>query len=171
MKKILGLDLGTNSIGWAVVNEAEGGVLQGIEATGSRIIPMSADQMGDFEKGNSVSQTKERTGYRGTRRLRERFLLRRERLHRVLALMGFLPEHYSSSIDQYGKFIKGTELKIEWRRNTKGEYEFIFQDSFESMLFCARNTMSNQQEPFYLTKCVDTQIETPPASFQKNPEI
>ena len=47
MKKILGLDLGTNSIGWAVVNEAEG-VLQGIEAAGSRIIPMSADQMGDF---------------------------------------------------------------------------------------------------------------------------
>ena len=151
MKKILGLDLGTNSIGWAVVNEAEGGVLQGIEATGSRIIPMSADQMGDFEKGNSVSQTKERTGYRGTRRLRERFLLRRERLHRVLALMGFLPEHYSSSIDQYGKFIKGTELKIEWRRNTKGEYEFIFQDSFEKMLeafrFVYPHILSNRKVP------------------------
>ena len=134
MKKILGLDLGTNSIGWAVVSEVEDGVLQGIDAAGSRIIPMSADQMGDFEKGNSVSQTKERTGYRGTRRLRERFLLRRERLHRVLNLIDFLPEHYASSIDEYGKFVKGTEPKIEWRRNDDGKYEFIFQDSFEKML-------------------------------------
>ena len=134
MKKILGLDLGTNSIGWAIVNESEDGTLNGIDSAGSRIIPMSADQMGDFEKGNSVSQTKERTGYRGTRRLRERFLLRRERLHRVLNLMGFLPEHYSSCIDEYGKFVKGTEPKIEWRRNGERNYEFVFQNSFERML-------------------------------------
>ena len=61
MKKILGLDLGTNSIGWAVVNGEEvsdGLKLTGIQAAGSRIIPMSADQMGDFEKGNSISQTR-----------------------------------------------------------------------------------------------------------------
>lgn len=63
MKKILGLDLGTNSIGWAVINKAENegkDVLCGIEAAGSRIIPMDATIMGDFEKGNSVSQTKDR---------------------------------------------------------------------------------------------------------------
>ena len=134
MKKILGLDLGTNSIGWAVVNKSESDILTDIDAAGSRIIPMSADQMGDFEKGNGVSQTKERTGYRGTRRLRERFLLRRERLHRVLNLIGFLPDHYAVSIDGYGKFKKGTEPKIEWRRNAEGKHEFIFQDSFEQML-------------------------------------
>ena len=70
MKKILGLDLGTNSIGWAVVTEEHkdnSSFLTGIDAAGSRIIPMSADIMGDFEKGNSVSQTRDRTGYRGTR--------------------------------------------------------------------------------------------------------
>lgn len=139
MKKILGLDLGTNSIGWAVVNKSESEVLTNIEAAGSRIIPMSADQMGDFEKGNSISQTKERTGYRGTRRLRERFLLRRERLHRVLNLIGFLPEHYAPCIDEYGKFKKGTEPKIEWRQNDEGKHEFIFQDSFEKMLEVFRN--------------------------------
>ena len=134
MKKILGLDLGTNSIGWAVVDASEEGELKGIDAAGSRIIPMTADQMGDFEKGNSVSQTRERTGFRGARRLRERFLLRRERLHRVLSMIGFLPEHYASSVDGYGKFVKGTEPKIEWRRNDEGTYEFMFQDSFEKML-------------------------------------
>lgn len=137
MRKILGLDLGTNSIGWAVVTEEQKddrSYLSGIDGAGSRIIPMSADQLGDFEKGNTISQTKERTGYRGTRRLRERFLLRRERLHRTLGIMGFLPKHYAESIDEFGKFHKGTEPKIEWRKGENGKHEFIFQSSFYEML-------------------------------------
>lgn len=137
MKKILGLDLGTNSIGWALVNEESSGntsFITGIDGAGSRIIPMSADQMGDFEKGNSISQTADRTRYRGMRRLRERFLLRRERLHRVLRIMDFLPEHYSAALDKMGKFVKGAEPKIEWRKNDVGKFEFLFQDSFNEML-------------------------------------
>jgi CRISPR-associated endonuclease Csn1 len=43
MAKILGLDLGTNSIGWAVVDNEK----NSIEAAGSRIIPMDAGLMGD----------------------------------------------------------------------------------------------------------------------------
>ena len=39
-KKILGLDLGTNSIGWAVVNEND--EKKSISHAGSRIIPMDA---------------------------------------------------------------------------------------------------------------------------------
>ena len=139
MKKILGLDLGTNSIGWAVVNEAgeiESSSIQNIEAAGSRIIPMSADITGAFERGNSVSQTEERTRMRGMRRLRERFLLRRERLHRVMKIMNFLPEHYAESIGAYGKFKEGLEPKIEWKKNENGKYEFIFQESFNQMLAC-----------------------------------
>lgn len=137
MRKILGLDLGTNSIGWALVNEdsvKDTSFITGIDGAGSRIIPMSSDIMGNYEKGNSVSQTEERTRYRGIRRLRERFLLRRERLHRVLRIMGFLPEHYSASIDRMGKFLKGTETKIEWAKNKDGKYEFLFQDTFHEML-------------------------------------
>ena len=46
MKTILGLDLGTNSIGWAVVKanvDNEGNTtLNRIEAAGSRIIPLDA---------------------------------------------------------------------------------------------------------------------------------
>jgi hypothetical protein len=60
---------------------------------------MSQDILGEFGKGNSVSQTAARTDYRGVRRLRERFLLRRERLHRVLNVLNFLPKHYASQID------------------------------------------------------------------------
>lgn len=110
MKHILGLDLGTNSIGWAVINaikeeNTQKEQLIGINTAGSRIIPMDAAQLGDFNKGNTVSQTANRTQFRGVRRLYERKKLRRERLHRILQLLGFLPKHYASQLDRYGKFI------------------------------------------------------------------
>ena len=89
MKKILGLDLGTNSIGWALIQQDFENKQGEILGMGSRIIPMTQDIKDEFGKGNSVSQTAERTGYRGVRRLRERYLLRRERLHRVLNIIKF----------------------------------------------------------------------------------
>lgn len=138
MKKILGLDLGTNSIGWAVVNgeETENNELklQKIEASGSRIIPMDASVLGDFDKGNSISQTADRTKYRGTRRLRERCLLRRERLHRVLQILNFLPNHYANELDKYGKIIKNKEPKLAWFKDQNNHYKFLFEESFNEMI-------------------------------------
>lgn len=137
MKKILGLDLGTNSIGWAVVKcepKDEKEQIVGIESAGSRIIPMDAAILGDFDKGNSISQTKERTDKRMARRIRERCLLRRERLHRVLNLLGFLPEHFAKELNRYGQFAADSEPKIVWRKKAEGKFEFIFQDSFREML-------------------------------------
>ena len=118
MKTILGLDLGTNSIGWALIEQDFKNKQGNILGLGSRIIPMSQDVLGDFGKGNSVSQTAVRTGYRGIRRLRERFLLRRERLHRVLNILGFLPGHYADCIDfgkHPGKFLDNAEPKIAYQ--------------------------------------------------------
>lgn len=128
MKNILGLDLGTNSIGWALIDMDA----KEIKGMGSRIIPMSQDVLGDFAKGNSVSQTAERTRFRGIRRLRERHLLRRERLHRVLHILGFLPEHYENQIDfskHWGKFLADTEPKLAYNKRN-----FIFKDSFNEMI-------------------------------------
>ncbi|WP_418359732.1 type II CRISPR RNA-guided endonuclease Cas9 [Sphingobacterium detergens] len=130
-KTILGLDLGTNSIGWALIKldfEKKVGEILGM---GTRIIPMSQDILGEFGKGNSISQTAERTGYRGVRRLRERFLLRRERLHRVLNLLGFLPPHYASQIDfttKLGQFINHSEPQISYNSG------FVFAESYDEML-------------------------------------
>ena len=117
MKRILGLDLGTNSIGWAVVNATpkkdEREKIHGIEALGCRIIPMDAAILGDFDRGNSISQTAERTRLRGIRHLVERHLLRRERLHRVLDILGFLPPHYAQELDRYGKILKDKEGHLQ----------------------------------------------------------
>ena len=132
MKKILALNLRTNSIGWALVEQdfeqKEGKIL----GMGSRIIPMDAAILGDFDKGNSVSQTAERTKYRSVRRLRERHLLRRERLHRTLNVLNFLPEHYAAEIDfakRFGKFKPETEPKLTYHNN-----EFLFKTSYQEML-------------------------------------
>ena len=138
MKRILGLDLGTNSIGWAVLLSSldENGEfhLDRIEAAGSRIIPMDAAMLGDFDRGNSISQTAERTRLRGIRHLLERCLLRRERLNRVLDILGFLPLHYSQSLNRYGKIKEGEEPKLAWYKNVDGKNEFLFKDSFNEML-------------------------------------
>ena len=137
-KHILGLDLGTNSIGWAVINasknEEDKEQLDGINCDGVRIIPMDAAVLGDFDKGNSKSQTADRTQYRSMRRLYERGKLRRERLHRVLALLNFLPLHYSNQLNRYGKFIAATEPKLPWHKDEQGHWTFIFQESFDEML-------------------------------------
>ncbi len=137
-KHILGLDLGTNSIGWAVINREEKEetvpVLSGIADAGSRIIPMDAGMQSDFAKGNTVSQTKDRTQYRGARRVRERHLLRRERLHRVLALTGFLPQHYADALTRYGKFKGGVECRLTWTKDNEGKPLFLFADSYNEML-------------------------------------
>lgn len=137
MKKILGLDLGTNSIGWAVIGTDENKNPKEILGLGSRIIPMDAATLSDFDKGNSKSQTAERTGFRGTRRLRERQLLRRERLHRVLHLMGFLPKHYEQFIDfenRVGKFLSNSEPKLAWNEIEPKCFDFIFKTSFDEMI-------------------------------------
>lgn len=130
MKRILGLDLGTNSIGWAVIDKEN----NKIEAAGSRIIPMDAGRLGDFEKGNSISFTADRTKSRGMRRLIERQKLRRERLLRVLNIMNFLPEHFASQINRYGKFTNDDEPKLAWRNGKDGKPEFIFKNSFDEMV-------------------------------------
>ena len=136
MKRILGLDLGTNSIGWALVNLDFDNKKGEINGLGSRIIPMAQDILGKFDAGQSHSQTAERTGFRGTRRLYQRNNLRRERLHRALNIMGFLPEHYTTFIDfekHLGQFKKGKEPKLNYRKNKNRKHEFIFMDSFLEM--------------------------------------
>ncbi len=141
MKNIIGLDLGTNSIGWAKISVDEDGKFSPQIALGSRIIPMSQDVLGKFDSGVTESQTAVRTDYRSHRRLRERSLLRRERLHRVLHILKFLPDHYDKALGwdkndnkTYCKFIDDSEPKIAWKRSENGKMEFIFMDSFNEML-------------------------------------
>lgn len=85
MKKILGLDLGANSIGWALVNEAENKNEQSeIIKLGVRVNPLTTDEQTDFEKGRPLSVNADRTLKRGARRNLQRFKLRRKNLIEIL---------------------------------------------------------------------------------------
>ena len=165
MKKILGLDLGTNSIGWSLIeSDFENGFGE-ILGMGSRIIPMSQDILGKFDSGISISQTALRTGFRGTRRLYQRDNLRRERLHRVLNVLGFLPIHYANNIDfekNFGQFKNGKEPKLNYEMDENGKHKFIFMNSFFEMVTEFEDKGQNIKIPFdwtlyYLRKKALTQ--------------
>ena len=85
MKKILGLDLGTTSIGWALVNEAEHSEEQSsIIRLGVRVNPLTVDEAQNFEKGKSIETNSARTLKRGMRRNLQRYKLRRQALIKLL---------------------------------------------------------------------------------------
>lgn len=94
MKKILGLDLGTNSIGWAVVNEAENKEEKSsIVKLGVRVNPLTVDELTNFEKGKSITTNADRTLKRSMRRNLQRYKLRREHLIEILKNNGFISDN------------------------------------------------------------------------------
>lgn len=99
MKKVLGLDLGTASIGWALVNEGEGKKQQSeIVKLGVRVIQYdtfskvdkngviseSRDAVEEFSMGRGLSPNAKRTAMRGARRRLDRYNQRRENLFEIL---------------------------------------------------------------------------------------
>ena len=93
MKKILGLDLGTTSIGWAVVNEAEhSNEVSSIIKLGVRVNPLTVDEERNFESGKPVTTNADRTLKRSMRRNLQRYKLRRNNLIEVLKDSGWISD-------------------------------------------------------------------------------
>lgn len=93
MKKILGLDLGTGSIGWAMVNEAETNEeTSSIIKVGVRVNPLTVDELTNFEKGKSITTNADRTLKRSARRNLQRYKLRRENLIEILKENNFISD-------------------------------------------------------------------------------
>lgn len=90
MKKILGLDLGSSSIGWAMIEENESSTR--ILGMGSRIIPLDTDEKDEFSKGNKISKNQKRTQRRTQRKGIDRYQLRRKALTRFLMEHEMFPE-------------------------------------------------------------------------------
>ena len=68
LRNILGLDLGTTSIGFAHVIEADTSKQSSIKKIGVRVNPLTTDEQTNFEKGKPVSVKADRTLKRGARR-------------------------------------------------------------------------------------------------------
>jgi CRISPR-associated endonuclease Csn1 len=89
MKKILGIDLGITSIGWALIEENE--TERKILGLGSRIIPLSTDDKDEFSSGNKISKNQKRTLRRTQRKGYDRYQLRRRDLKEALSQAQMLP--------------------------------------------------------------------------------
>lgn len=115
MKKILGLDLGSASIGWALAYEPESEDEQRIiAAMGVRIIPLTGNDTDVFSKKNAISNNAARTQKRGMRRNIFRYKLRRDHLRKILEKLGMFPtkEFFElSAIDLYS--LRDKALKEE----------------------------------------------------------
>lgn len=101
MSKILGLDLGTNSIGWAVVDDTNNKIL----GIGSRIFPegVKADTIGKGDKEESKNAS--RRNSRQQRRQFYRKRLRKIRLLRTLIELNMCPLTHSE-LDLWAKWDK-----------------------------------------------------------------
>ena len=165
MKKILGLDLGTNSIGWALVEIDHEKKVVRIIGLGSRILAMDAGEISTFETGGKLaSSAAQRTEKRSPRRLNERYLLRRDRLHCVLNLLQCLPKHYRLSIEfenekkkRSGKFKNGKEEKLAYYKDDDGKYQFLFMDAYQEM----ENEFRQQHPNLFYAKSNGKQTKIP----------
>tara|TARA_R110002096_G_scaffold436013_1_gene665098 strand:+ start:12 stop:4199 length:4188 start_codon:yes stop_codon:yes gene_type:complete len=90
MKKILGLDLGTTSIGWGLVEDSEDKEKSKIIKLGVRVNPLTTDEKTNFEGGKPISTNTDRTLKRGARRNLDRYQLRRDNLIEILIENDFI---------------------------------------------------------------------------------
>lgn len=104
MSRILGLDLGTNSIGWAVVDK-NGNTVR-LDEKGVHIFSEGVK----IEKGNEKSRAAERTGFRSARRIKFRRKIRKYQTLKAL-------------VKNNPKFCPLTMDKLEhWRESNFREY-------------------------------------------------
>lgn len=128
MKK-LGLDLGTNSIGWGIIdtNNTE----KPIQNCGVYIFPEGVK----IEKGVESSKASERTGYRSARRLKFRRKLRKYETLKVLIEYSMCP-------------LTVEELE-KWRK------EKIYPTSQEYINWYRTDELNNWEPYFLRKKCVE----------------
>lgn len=129
MKKILGLDLGTTSIGWALVNEKENeNESSSIIRLGVRVNPLTVDEKSNFERGKSITTNADRRMKRSMHRNLQRYKLRRKNLIECLL------EHHIIT-DETPLFEQGNNTTFQtYRARAKAVTEVITLEEFARVL-------------------------------------
>jgi CRISPR-associated endonuclease Csn1 len=125
MSKIkLGLDLGTNSIGWSVLEKYAGKYdFLEFEDENGNLIPTKGSYI--FQKGADAkenSKAAERRGFRGARRRLERIILRKIATLKVLNEFGLCPKFEEGELNKWKNkriYPDENEKFIEWQRTGK----------------------------------------------------
>ena len=112
MERILGIDTGTNSLGWAIVDNEDG--VKKLITKGSNIFSEGVK----IEKGIESSKAAERTEHRSVRKHYWRRKIRKIRLLTILSANHLCPplEQYSLRQWRLKKVYPDNELFMEWQR-------------------------------------------------------
>ena len=136
MAKVIGLDLGTNSIGWAILKTSDerGNDFTGIIASGVRIFQEGVDRT---TTGAELSKNAARRAARGARKLHKRRNQRREALKRLLVENGLLPSeatqwHELMQKNPYELRALGVEKKISLFELGRALYHINQRRGFKS---------------------------------------
>lgn len=136
----LGLDIGTNSIGWCIYRLNEKGGPSGIVRMGSRIFS-------DGRQAKSMaSLAAERRIARQMRRRHDRVLKRQSRFLQGLVQFGLMPEDASkrqslSQLDPYELRLKGLDHRLEAHELGRALYHLVKRRGFQS----SRKTKGDQE--------------------------
>lgn len=127
MAKILGLDLGTNSIGWAIVDKENNDF--SLIDKGVRIFSEGVKS----EKGIESSRAAERTGYRSARKIKYRRKLRKYETLKVLSKNGMCPLSIEEVEDWKKSGFKNYPMNpefLKWLRTSEDENvnPYFFRD-------------------------------------------
>jgi|GEM_PF-1928997 len=125
-KIILGLDLGVNTIGWALVERDVEGREGRIIDMGVRVIPMDKTSRDNFSEGKGLSQAQERRMFRSARRNNQRYKMRRDKLVLVLDALGWMPDDIGYAITERKPGIPQVTImplkrSDDYREKEKGE--------------------------------------------------
>ena len=117
MEKILGIDTGTNSLGWAIVEKTEG--IYHLVDKGSNIFSEGVK----IEKGIESSKASERTDHRSVRKHYWRRKLRKIRLLTILSKHHLCPPLDKESLREWRlkKVYPGDEAFMNWQRTEDKE--------------------------------------------------
>lgn len=110
MPRTLGLDIGSNSIGWCLIENGKAIIDAGI-----RIFPVGVKEDDYNKSGTEISKNASRRGARSIRRLYDRYRQRRKILIKLLRDLEMMPSQQMqnlSSIELYGLRKKALDEKI-----------------------------------------------------------
>lgn len=155
MKKVLGLDLGVASIGWAFIQEDE--VKSEILGMGVRIIPLNPDERDEFTAGNAISKNAKRRMKRGMRRNIYRRTLRKDLLRKALLEAG---------IDPGKELFEGLSKLALWELRSKAASEQISLNELGRVLYHL-----NQKRGFKSNRKTDGAEEDPKKESEYKAEI
>ncbi|HRO41682.1 MAG TPA: HNH endonuclease domain-containing protein [Flavipsychrobacter sp.] len=117
-KHVLGLDIGTNSLGWFLIKEFEDGTIEMVKS-GVHVFPIGT--IVDDKSNKETTKNEQRRKYRGASRLRYRFKLRRKNLKDILERLGMLPD--------YSKLFKplSSEEKEQIQNHERGQSYLLYK--------------------------------------------